>query len=663
MSQTLEPPSNVEVSDEQVDHYANPNEEFYLHVLLENDESYEIMSISIDNIKYQSYQFQDNSTSEEIIIKMQAPSTPGPYTYRITGIKYVYESSILDVDLDNTTPVIKLGVTDTARPQIVFKELSTDSGILIVDYLIDDQLYLNATYRFILFLDGEIVDYLDTNELRSTLYFDELEVGKVYQFAVICYADFFDGNGVSSYLMYEEEIRAYSEVSLVNFVTYPTYITYEIKEDNVVTNLMVSCNGQDVTNTSVVSNLVPNTEYTFILSYVTSSTNELVEIKYVLITPSYEEPSLLYFNVDVNKTSISYQVNILDVDSIVSNFNVSLYDAKGTLIETKVDLEGTFNSLLSDTIYEIRLSYDYKLDETEIKNYSENKYVSTLAKTKPIVSPIFRTGSNEIYCYYDIYDPDNTILEIDIFYEDSGSYATYLEDDDFTFKNLEPNKTYNIFYVVYYQDNSSFDLTREVYKYEVDTISATFQLVSNIDEIFTTSCRLRCYFKQSNNSAIINSIELYGPNDTLIKVYQSDEIGVEYNYYTLYFEDLTPNTQYFYVINYSYNNYDGQGYQEYNYNNSFKTAPEIKAPDITYFMTEEGFKVLLSLTNTEASNASIKYVYINNEQIEFEQIGNSLNFLIKNEVPTNFELSFFLEFRIDNIDYLSQFYYDIKIVE
>ena len=195
MSQTLEPPSNVEVSDEQVDHYANPNEEFYLHVLLENDESYEIMSISIDNIKYQSYQFQDNSTSEEIIIKMQAPSTPGPYTYRITGIKYVYESSILDVDLDNTTPVIKLGVTDTLRPQIVFKELSTDSGILIVDYLIDDQLYLNATYRFILFLDGEIVDYLDTNELRSTIYFDELEVGKVYQFAVICYADFFDGNG------------------------------------------------------------------------------------------------------------------------------------------------------------------------------------------------------------------------------------------------------------------------------------------------------------------------------------------------------------------------------------------------------------------------------------------------------------------------------------
>lgn len=663
MSQTLEPPSNVEVSDEQVDHYANPNEEFYLHVLLENDESYEIMSISIDNIKYQSYQFQDNSTSEEIIIRMLAPSTPGPYTYRITGIKYVYESSILDVDLDNATPVIKLGVTDTLRPQIVFKELSTDSGILIVDYLIDDQLYLNATYRFILFLDGEIVDYLDTNELRSTIYFDELEVGKVYQFAVICYADFFDGNGVSSYLMYEEEIRAYSEVSLVNFVTYPTYITYEIKEDNVVTNLMVSCNGQDVTNTSVVSNLVPNTEYTFILSYVTSSTNELVEIKYVLITPSYEEPSLLYFNVDVNKTSISYQVNILDVDSIVSNFNVSLYDAKGTLIETKVDVEGTFNSLLSDTIYEIRLSYDYKLDETEIKNYSENKYVSTLAKTKPIVSPIFRTGSNEIYCYYDIYDPDNTILEIDIFYEDSGSYATYLEDDDFTFKNLEPNKTYNIFYVVYYQDNSSSDLTREVYKYEVDTISATFQLVSNIDEIFTTSCRLRCYFKQSNNSAIINSIELYGPNNTLIKVYQSDEIGVEYNYYTLYFEDLTPNTQYLYVINYSYNNYDGQGYQEYYYNNSFKTAPEIKAPNITYFMTEEGFKVLLSLTNTEASNASIKYVYINNEQIEFEQIGNSLNFLIKNEVATKFELSIFLEFRIDNIDYLSQFYYDITIVE
>ena len=129
-------PDDVIVSEEQVDHYVNPSEDFYLHILLNNKEAYEILSITILDTKYQSYQFLDTSTSEEIIIKIKAPSEAGSYNYDLNGIKYVYGNSILDVDLTNKDTLVKVGVSETTRPEIyiknIFKTTITMSSIAII---------------------------------------------------------------------------------------------------------------------------------------------------------------------------------------------------------------------------------------------------------------------------------------------------------------------------------------------------------------------------------------------------------------------------------------------------------------------------------------------------------------------------------------------------
>lgn len=654
---TLDIPNDVVVSEEQVDHFAKPDQDFYLHILLENKEAYEIMSVTIDNVKYQSYQFQDNSTSEEIIIKMQAPSLPGPYTYRITGIKYVYGSNILDVDLTSSNPIIKLGVSEVRRPKFILKNLDIFKDYIMLDYLIDENLYLDGTYRFILMKDEEIITYYDTKSISDVVTFLNLEAGALYQVVVICYADFFDGQGVSSYLLHEEEYYSYSEASLTNILAYPTYITYELKKEDVITNLTITCNGQNVTNTTTITNLDPATEYILILSYICNQKN--YTITYVVKTPTYSEPTLLDFNIEPNKTYISYNVNLLDADKVVFDFNVSLYDVFGNLIEVKEDLESNFSSLASNTIYEIKLSYKYYIDDNNYETYSTSKFVNTLAKTKPVVSPIFAAGSTEIYCYYEIFDPDNTIRSISILYEDSGGYLTPISRIDYTFKNLVANRTYNIYYIIYYDDNGSGDLKRLVNTYEVKTEPSNLQIDPEFKEIFETEAHLQFYFKYNNFSVEVEGIDLY-QDGSLIAEYNKEDIIKNNDLYDVYFENLEPDTKYFCIINYKYNYYDGNGVNSYSHGIDFKTANRAPNLDITYQEVANGLAVNLAVTDNVKYDYRIVLAYIDGIEWPIETSPDSLSFiLVGDTIPNKFELKIIINYTDSNYTYNIFYLFDV----
>jgi len=56
-------------SFEFADYYVKTNEDFFITVKLHNPDSYEILSFTLNGVKYQSYQFQDGSDSENLILK------------------------------------------------------------------------------------------------------------------------------------------------------------------------------------------------------------------------------------------------------------------------------------------------------------------------------------------------------------------------------------------------------------------------------------------------------------------------------------------------------------------------------------------------------------------------------------------------------------------
>lgn len=103
----VEDDENQDESEEQddlivhrpADCYTSPNQEFYLLIKLDNPNEYEILSITVNGIKYQSYQFNENSTSENILIKVKANEKPGIYDYILNSVKYINNDSVGSVSL------------------------------------------------------------------------------------------------------------------------------------------------------------------------------------------------------------------------------------------------------------------------------------------------------------------------------------------------------------------------------------------------------------------------------------------------------------------------------------------------------------------------------------------------------------------------------------
>ena len=178
-------PDDVLVSDAQIDHFVEPNQTFYLHILLENPVVYEIIFLTILDTKYQSYQFQDSSTSEEIIIKMAAPNEPGAYSFEITGIKYIYNDRILDVNLSAAKTMVMVGVSEESRPTFVVSSIDSLENMVTINYYILEDLYLSGTYRFYLIREENIINYVDKTSDSTNVSFMDLDKGYEYEVSTI----------------------------------------------------------------------------------------------------------------------------------------------------------------------------------------------------------------------------------------------------------------------------------------------------------------------------------------------------------------------------------------------------------------------------------------------------------------------------------------------
>ena len=269
---TIETKTNMEyidgvvVNEEQIDHYVKPNSQFYLHVKLDNPNSYEILSITINDTKYQSFNFEKFSNFNEIIIQFTSQN-PGIEYYQIMQIKYVENETIKDVNVDLATAIIKVGISQVDIPSIhveVTKQLYT----ILLNFKIIDNLIYNAVYRFILLKDEQIIDMKDLTNIDTSCAFGNLEEGKTYNLMVICYADLLDGNGVSAITIYNEEIQSYSKIEIKNLEIYPDKVNYDLEFNIVPLSYKVILNDEvDVTGLSEISQLDANKTYKLTIIY------------------------------------------------------------------------------------------------------------------------------------------------------------------------------------------------------------------------------------------------------------------------------------------------------------------------------------------------------------------------------------------------------------
>lgn len=89
-------------------YYALPGEDIYIHIHLTNPADYEILSFTLNGIKYSSYMFEAGSDMENLILKLNVGDARGLQQYTIDAIKYINGDQIKDVKMkgDRTVDVI-----------------------------------------------------------------------------------------------------------------------------------------------------------------------------------------------------------------------------------------------------------------------------------------------------------------------------------------------------------------------------------------------------------------------------------------------------------------------------------------------------------------------------------------------------------------------------
>ena len=81
-------------------YYAQPNEDIYIHVHISNPDGFEILSFTLNGVKYSSYMFEPGSDLETLILKYNVGEEEGVQQYTIDAIKYVDGEQIKDVRME-----------------------------------------------------------------------------------------------------------------------------------------------------------------------------------------------------------------------------------------------------------------------------------------------------------------------------------------------------------------------------------------------------------------------------------------------------------------------------------------------------------------------------------------------------------------------------------
>ena len=88
------------VLDPTKTYYALPNEDIYINVHLSNPDGFEILSFTLNGVKYSSYMFEEGSDLETLVLKYNVGNKGGMQEYTIDAIKYVDGNKIKDVRME-----------------------------------------------------------------------------------------------------------------------------------------------------------------------------------------------------------------------------------------------------------------------------------------------------------------------------------------------------------------------------------------------------------------------------------------------------------------------------------------------------------------------------------------------------------------------------------
>ncbi|MBQ8287557.1 MAG: leucine-rich repeat domain-containing protein [Clostridia bacterium] len=133
-------------------YYAKPNEDIYILVHISNPGGYEILSFTLNGVKYSSYMFEPGSDLETLILKYNVGDVEGIQQYTIDAIKYVDGEKIKDVRMEGER-TIEVLVGSSGQDVNLFPRF--DGWDLIISPIWADDFTGEKTFLTLAVYDGE----------------------------------------------------------------------------------------------------------------------------------------------------------------------------------------------------------------------------------------------------------------------------------------------------------------------------------------------------------------------------------------------------------------------------------------------------------------------------------------------------------------------------
>ena len=352
-------------------YYANAGEDVYITIHINNPDSFEILSFTLNGEKYSSYMFEPGSDMEHLILKVNVGAAEGVIEYTIDAIKYVDGTEIKDVRMEGDRTV-EIGVYTEKQPTaavsgeaIGYNTLSfVVSAADLMDLVADSAGKLEAVLY-----DGDSI--LQRQEIatvgNTTVSFTGLKTNAPYQYAIVAYYDALDGKGYSSYVLAERAFYTKATVLFDEIVLSTTGIRFSLlwdndySDDRVLSKLELYQNDVKVAEPGVtageVSALLPDTAYLLVAEYWNGSAKESISLEFTT-DPLVYTVTHLKENLDGSWETAASASEIIALNATVTP---AVHQYTGFTTPQTQSVTGSVNGALNVTYYYPRTVYTMTL--------------------------------------------------------------------------------------------------------------------------------------------------------------------------------------------------------------------------------------------------------------------------------------------------------------
>ncbi len=351
-------------------YYATPNEDIFITIHIDNPDNYEIMSFTLNGEKYSSYMFEYGSNMENLILKKNVGNVSGIIEYTIDEIKYIDGTEIKDVLIDGDQTVlagIRTGnqVEAHVTESIGFNKIGLSVTVQDRDGLLE---YSSGKLLAVLY-DGELlIDQAELNVGSNTVEFDGLKTGGLYQYAIVGYYDsLIDGfkmNVLHKNAFFTENIVLFNNIQVTNGGISFGYTWHKDSTVKEMTSLTLLKNGEETAlraDQTSVNGLLSNNDYTLVARYQDDGKQE--EIKLDFHTLAKATPDIEIVVADKTQSEISFDISENDIDGVGEVVKIELFNGDTVAYSTEDTTERAFTDLQPYTLYTIKVTYKYDLND------------------------------------------------------------------------------------------------------------------------------------------------------------------------------------------------------------------------------------------------------------------------------------------------------------